>query len=152
MRRVLVLASALCAALVAGAAAAQTDDPRFLCASRHSAEAIRACTTVIRDSLQPPEDRVVALRNRGYAYQLQGDLDRAIADYDAAIRLAFSEDKHPKGRAATMLAKTYVDRGVAWREKGEVEKALADFDAAIEADPTLSSAQENRDALFFRKR
>jgi tetratricopeptide (TPR) repeat protein len=150
MRAIFVVAAA--GVLVTTAVHAQTDDPRYLCASRHSAEALRACTTVIRDSLQPPEDRIVALRNRGYTYQLQGDLDHAISDYDASIKLALVEDRHPKGRAAAMLAKTYVDRGVAWREKGEVEKALADFDAAIDVDPTLASAQENRDALFFRNR
>jgi tetratricopeptide (TPR) repeat protein len=145
----LLLLSAL---VIAGAASAQSRDPSFLCTSRHTAEAIAACTAIIRDSLQPPEDRVVALRNRGYTYQLTGDLDRAIVDYDAAVKLALAEGKHPKGRAATLLAKTYVDRGVAWRAKGEVDKALADFDAALAADPNLVSAQENRDALFFQSK
>jgi tetratricopeptide (TPR) repeat protein len=138
--------------LTASVARAQTDDPRYLCASHHAVEALRACTTVIKDILQPPEDKIVAYRNRGYTYQLGGDLERAIADYDAAVKMALTEDKHPKGRAAALLAKTYVDRGVAWRERGDVDKALADFDAALAADPDLASARENRDALFFKSR
>ncbi len=142
----------LALASFASPALTQTDDPRFLCASHHAGEAIRACSVVIRDALQPPEDRIVAFRNRGYTYQLQGQLGRAIGDYDAAVKMALADGPHPKGKAATLLAKTYVDRGVAWREKGDVDKALADFDAAIAADPTLASAQENRDALFFKKR
>jgi tetratricopeptide (TPR) repeat protein len=147
-RALIIVAAALTAA---APASAQTKDPAFLCASHHAAEAIRACTTIIRDGLLTPEARIVAFRNRGYTYQLQGDLAHAIADYDAAVKLALAEGK-PRGRAATLLAKTYVDRGVAWREKGDAEKALADFDAAIEADPNLGSAHENRDALFFKSR
>ncbi len=139
---------ALAALLAATSARAQYDDPVQLCAARHTADAIRACTKVVKDFTLPAETRVIALRNRGYSFQLQGDLDKAIGDYDAAIKLAAAGQ--PRGKAALMLAKTYVDRGVAWREKGDVDKALADFDAALAVAPDLASAKDNRAALFFK--
>lgn len=152
MTRTLALALAAGAAALAAASGAHAMDIRQMCASTARPDAIRSCTVIISDTLAPPEDRIIALRNRGYSHQLQGDLDRAIADYDTAIKLSQATAAHPRGPDARILAKTLVDRGVAWREKGEPEKALADFDAAEAADPTLVSAAENRDALYFKKR
>ena len=139
------------AALLA-AGAAHAGDIRQQCGSTTRADAIRASSVIVADALAPPEDRVIALRNRGFSYQQQGDLDSAIVDYDAAVKLAKTAGARPRSQEARMLAKVYVDRGVAWRLKGEPEKALADFDAALAVDPQLASAQENRDALFFRSR
>jgi tetratricopeptide (TPR) repeat protein len=123
-----------------------------MCGSTTPALAIRACSVVVADSLAPPEDRIIALRNRGFSHQLEGDLDGAIADYDAAVKLSNTTFAHPRGQDARILAKTLVDRGVAWRAKGDPDKALADFDAALWVDPQLASAQENREALFFKSR
>ena len=140
-------------AVTAGVAtAAHALDIRQRCASTARPDAIRACTVVITDALAPSEDRIIALRNRGFSHQQQGDLDTAIADYDAAIKLSRTVAVNPRGQDARLLAKTLVDRGVAWREKGDPDKALADFDAAADADPTLVSAQQNRDALYFQSR
>jgi tetratricopeptide (TPR) repeat protein len=150
MRSSLLLSAAAAAAVFASAA--QAGGIRDLCASTTRSDAVRACSVIIADSLAPPEDRIIALRNRGFSYQQQGELDRAIADYDTAIKLSHSSAAHPRGQDARILARTLVDRGVAWREKNEPDKALADFDAAIEIDPQLASAQENRDALFFKSR
>ena len=46
---------------------------------------------------------------------LHGDLDRAIADYNQAIRL------DPKD------TKAYYNRGIAWEKKRSLQAALADF-------------------------
>jgi tetratricopeptide (TPR) repeat protein len=152
MTRRPVLALAGGVAVMAAASAAHAMDIRQMCASTARPDAIRSCTVIISDGLAPAEDRIIAMRNRGYSYQLQGELDRAISDYNAAIKLSQATAPHPRGQDARVLAKTLVDRGVAWREKGDPDKALADFDAAEAADPTLASAAENRDALYFKKR
>jgi tetratricopeptide (TPR) repeat protein len=51
----------------------------------------------------------------GNAQRNKGDLDRAFADYDQAIRL------DPK------FAFTYYNRGLAWESKRDLQKALTDF-------------------------
>ena len=51
------------------------------------------------------------------------DLDRAIADFDAAIRL------WPDN------AQAYRYRGRIWSRKGDLDRAIADLDAAIRLDP-----------------
>ena len=56
--------------------------------------------------------------SRGVAYDIKGDTDRAIADFDAAIRLK------PE------FADAYINRGLAWIEKRDYERAIADFTEA----------------------
>jgi tetratricopeptide (TPR) repeat protein len=65
-----------------------------------------------------------ALRRRAVAWHHKGDFDRAIADYDQALRLA------PNNAAA------FNNRGLAWQARGNLDRAIADFGDAIRADPT----------------
>jgi tetratricopeptide (TPR) repeat protein len=75
------------------------------------------------------------LTNRGDSYQFKGEVDRAIADYDAAIKL------NPK------FASAYNNRGAAFRKQDQLERAIADYELAIRLDPRLDLAAENRDVL-----
>jgi tetratricopeptide (TPR) repeat protein len=59
----------------------------------------------------------VAYTNRGLVRHQQNDLDGAIADFNAAIRISPG------------LAEAYLGRGVAYRLKGDREQALADFES-----------------------
>src|SRR5262245_21520842 len=68
----------------------------------------------------------------------RGDLDRAIADFDAAIRL-------DPGKAVA-----YSQRGNAWRSKGDQERALADYEAAIRIDPNNPAVFRDRGILWRR--
>jgi serine/threonine protein kinase len=72
------------------------------------------------------------LVNRGIRLLDKGDLDGAIADYDAAIRL------DPKFTLA------YYNRGIARADKGDLDGAMADYDAAIRLDPKHARAYYNR--------
>jgi len=67
------------------------------------------------------DDRAYAdyFYGRGVAYQGKGDLDRAIADFTAAIRL------QPR------YAIAYASRGSAYEAKGECDRAAADYSEAI---------------------
>ena len=67
------------------------------------------------------------LTNRGDAWQARKDYDRAIADYDAALKL------DPKFQRA------YNNRGAAWRRKGDRGRALQDY---AEARPPRSVRQD----------
>jgi tetratricopeptide (TPR) repeat protein len=81
----------------------------------------------------------IAYRNRGDARRDKGDLDGAIADYDAAIRL------NPE------YAYAYNNRGNAWYDKGDLDRAIADYDAAIRIDPKYAAVYRNRGNAWRRK-
>jgi tetratricopeptide (TPR) repeat protein len=99
----------------------------------------------------------VAFGERGYAYQLKGDNDRAIADYTAGIELNANNYVAFTSRCSAYFAKgdldraiadcsqaialrpnykdAYFDRGQAYDGKGELDHAIADYDRAIALDP-----------------
>jgi tetratricopeptide (TPR) repeat protein len=74
--------------------------------------------------------------NRGAAYAGKGDLDRAIADFDDAIR------RDPK------FAGAYFNRGSAYQVKGDLDRAIADFNEAIRLDPKLTAACYRRGKAY----
>lgn len=68
-----------------------------------------------------------AYNNRGAIYLMHGEYDKAIADFNAALKLA-------------QFAMAYMNRGDAWAGKKEFQKALADYKTAedmIGAEPDL---------------
>ena len=67
------------------------------------------------------------MRNRGDAWSKKGDNDRAIADYDVAIRIDPTS------------ADTFKSRGDAWSNKKEYDRAISDYDAAIQLDPDFGT-------------
>ena len=81
-------------------------------------EQIAGCTDAINSGKFTGPNLATIFLNRGIASAAKADLDRAIADYDQAIRL------DPKYVAA------FVDRGIAYRAKGDLDHAIADDDQA----------------------
>src|SRR5229473_1783812 len=76
--------------------------------------AIIACSQVIK-----ADPRAAwAYFKRGNAYQVKGELDRAIADYGEAIVLV-----DPKDAAA---GAAHFNRGNSYQAKGELDRAIAD--------------------------
>ncbi len=79
--------------------------------------------------------------NRGLAYSNKGENDRAIADYDQALRLVPD------------YAGVYNNRGLAYWRKGEYDRAIADYEQALRLDPDLAFAYNGRGrANFYRGR
>lgn len=77
-------------------------------------------------------DLASVYNNRGLAYQAQGDLERALADYAQALalyqRLVETDGRH---ELRNDLAMVYNNRGLAYRAQGDLERALADYAQAL---------------------
>jgi Tfp pilus assembly protein PilF len=80
----------------------------------------------------------MAYASRGVLYELEGDHERAIADFDRA-------EIDPK------LAKAYANRGASHLRKEEVDRALADFDRAIALQPQNPEARAGRAQANLKK-
>ena len=73
---------------------------------------------------------------RGNAYNYIGEYDKAIADYDEAIKLKPN------------YAKLYYNRGNAYRDKVNFDKAIADYTKAIKLNPDYVDAYYNRGKIY----
>jgi tetratricopeptide (TPR) repeat protein len=106
-------------------AAAKLDDDR----------AIDLCGRLIASRNTERDDRIKALIARAGALTRKQQVDRALADYDDALRL---DPKQPDILNA---------RGELWLVKGEQPKALADFSAALRLQRDHPAARANHRAL-----
>src|ERR1700683_5122870 len=94
--------------------AANPDDWDDCIQTRDADRGIAACTRVIQGEDDTRHNRAVAFYNRGYAYSTKRDRERAIADYDEALRLNPDYDH------------AYANRGLAYFAKGDFDHAIAD--------------------------
>jgi tetratricopeptide (TPR) repeat protein len=80
---------------------------------------INGCTAAIQSGRWSGKDLALVFNNRGNAYSDKNDYDRAIADFNQAIRL------DPK------YAFPHDGRGKAYYAKNDLNHAFADFDEAV---------------------
>ena len=90
---------------------------------------------MIESEKTPKADRIKALIARSGAYQRQDQIDRAIGDYDVALRID------------PTVADNFNARGELWRKKGDRPRALADFGAAIKLNPDHPTAKASYKSL-----
>jgi len=107
--------------------------------TKQSDAALEGCTRIIDDPKQKPKARAAAYFNRGNALLQKGDAEKAIADFDEAIKL------DPKNASA------YNNRGNAKGEKGDSDGAVDDFNAAIKQNARYASAFFNRGSALAAK-
>src|SRR5262247_2023572 len=139
-RRGLVAAASIPAGVMASPAVAQTQQQIEWCENTSRAfspdRQIDGCTAAIRSGDQRSQKELASYFNsRGLAYRTKGDFDRAIADFDEAIRL------EPKN------ALLFNARGVAYSAKRDYGRAMADFDEAIRLEPKGAAAFLNNRGL-----
>jgi tetratricopeptide (TPR) repeat protein len=135
--------------------------------------AIGACTTIIQSGKETTQGLAIAFISRGIAYKNNRQYDRAIQDYDQALRLdpnsaaAFNnrgnayDDKGQHDRAiqdydqALRLDPNRVfafnNRGLAYKEKGQYDRAIQDFNQALRLDPSSAAAFRNRASAYRDK-
>ena len=130
MRRVAAkcFSSILAGILLAGASAlAQTPQERRWCEGEDVAttdQRIEGCSAVIKAGREKGEKLAEAFNNRGVAHRLKGEYDRAIQDYNQAIRLD------------AKFAMAFNNRGVAYDKKGEYDRAIQDYEQSIKLKPS----------------
>jgi tetratricopeptide (TPR) repeat protein len=95
-------------------------------------QTIGGCTTLIQSGKESKKNLVSDLNNRGIAYRDKGQYDRAIRDYDEAIRLIPND------------AKLFNNRGAAYFSKGQFDRAIQDYDEANRLDPQNAEFIDNR--------
>ncbi len=76
---------------------------------------------------------------RANAYSFTGEKDRAIADYNQALKL------NPN------LAQAYYNRGIAYGAKGENDRAIADYNQALKLNPNYADAYVGRGNAYSDK-
>ncbi|MGD0851364.1 tetratricopeptide repeat protein [Bradyrhizobium sp.] len=113
-----------------------------------------------------------AFYNRGIAWADKGEFERAIADYNEAIRIdpKYASAYHNRANAWKEIgeydrgiedldeairlhpdALGYNNRGFIWTKKGEYDRAIADFTDAIRLDPRFANSYANRGAAWRLK-
>jgi tetratricopeptide (TPR) repeat protein len=106
--------------------------------------AIKRFTTALAQSDVPDKmiDPADIYLYRGNAYHFQAGangIDKAIADYDKAIKI------NPD------FERAYYNRGTAYGNKGQFDLAIADLDKAIEINPEDAEAYNNRGIAYVKK-
>jgi tetratricopeptide (TPR) repeat protein len=137
----MVLWAALSSSAFATGAEPPTDPlvdpaPCVAAAAANDADGIIAiCGPLVDNDKTLRADRIRALVARAGAYAAREMTDRAIDDYDTALRLD------------PTLADSFNARGELWRKKGDRPRALADFGAAIKLNPQHEAARANYKSL-----
>ena len=125
------LALILTGLLVGGASAsAQTAQERAWCEGEDAVtidQRIEGCSAVIKAGRERGEKLAEAFNTRGIGYRLKGEYDRAIQDYNQAIRIN------------AKFATAYNNRAIAYDTKGDYDRAIADYEQAIKLKPSAEA-------------
>ena len=116
--------------LAGASASAQTPQERTWCEGEDAVtidQRIEGCSAVIKAARDKGDKLAKAFNNRGIGYRLKGEHDRAIQDYNQAIRLN------------AKFAAAYNNRAIANDKKGDYDRAIADYDQAIKLKPSAET-------------
>ncbi len=120
----LLAASAVLSSGTVGAQPAPNDEQRCTGAVPVPPQAqADACTALIGSKRYRGQNLAILHSNRGVAYGKAGDHERAIADFDAAIRISPGH------------LRAHVNRGNAALARRDYERAIASFSQAIRLEP-----------------
>lgn len=120
------------AVMVGGAVLAAEGDPMVDCLSDSNERRISGCSAMIDNPALPEEQRVVAYGMRALAYSVLGMFEKAIADYDATLKL----------RPDFPLALN--NRAWAYHKLGHQSEGLADVENALAMAPGSPFALDTR--------
>ena len=104
--------------------------------AKHKAEEVERERLAALKAGEERRHKAFELFSSGKAYLAKDDLDRAIADFDEAIRL------NPQYSVA------FFNRALAYNRKGDRDRAIADYGEAIRLDPRNAAALNNRGVIY----
>jgi tetratricopeptide (TPR) repeat protein len=129
-------------------------------------ERINACTALIQSGRLLGETLAEIFNNRGGAHYYKSEFDRALSDYEQAIKLnprypsAFNnrcwtsavvgklaqavEDCSESLRLEPNVANTHENRGFAYLKLSDFDRALADYEIALKLDPNRADNHYGR--------
>jgi lipoprotein NlpI len=90
------------------------------------------CTKAIQSGALSDQDLAIVFKNRGLAYYYKKDYERAVQDYDHAIRLGLSD------------ADLFYRRGLVYFESNDYSRAIQDFDEALKLNADNAAALHKR--------
>jgi tetratricopeptide (TPR) repeat protein len=99
---------------------------------------INVCTSLIQSGNLPKKKLSIAFMSRGNAYYLTGQFNRAIKNYDQAIKV------YPD------LPLAHRNRGLSYAKLGEYNRAIRDLDKAISLAPNDAGAYDNRGYTYTK--
>jgi tetratricopeptide (TPR) repeat protein len=100
---------------------------------------VAACTRILNAGNLTKELEALGHHHRGVGLLLQDNFDRAIVEFNEALR------------ADPAYKRSYNSRGNAWKGKGELDQAIADYNEAIRLDPSFSFPYNGRAAAYYDK-
>jgi tetratricopeptide (TPR) repeat protein len=84
-------------------------------------------------------NNAASFNSRGVAYEQNAEYDRAVEEFDQAIRF------DPR------LSLAFNNRGAAYADKAQYDRAIEDYDRAIRLDPKYAAAFSNRGNAYADK-
>jgi protein O-mannosyl-transferase len=130
--------------------------------------------TLWTDTIDKNPGSWMALNNRGNIYSHREDWERAIHDYDEAVRFNPDSANAYNNRGLTLASmgdldaairdfdqviriepenpRNYVTRGAVYASKGEFDRAIQDYDAAIGLKSDYADAYTNRGLAYAKKK
>lgn len=139
MRWVSSVAAAILALLVMPALAASPKETADCEQMTNPALKISACTRILQSGNPAKDAKVAALHHRAVGYLLKQDFDRAIIEFNEALKID------------PAYKRSLNSRGNAWKGKGELDLALADYNEAIRVDPAFSFPYNGRASVWYNK-
>jgi tetratricopeptide (TPR) repeat protein len=112
-------------------------------------EAFAECTREIETGKGDPDDIAQNINWRGEAYVGVGDFDRALADYNEALKRCASR----RGGCAEVAIETLTNRGnLYFYVKNNYDRALANYDEAIRRRPEDWNPHDGRGDVFAERK
>jgi len=115
-------------------------------AAHYRAKEYDAAIADFTKAIEGNQNSASAYYGRGIVYAAKGDMDWAVAEWEAALRI---EPGHAKARSSLLAA--YNKRGNAYAQKREFDLAAGEFNLAIRLDPQNAAAWYGRGIVHYNR-